>query len=144
MRAPRQGKEPAALSGARLIPRPFCAVPPVILTSPFSAYAKDGGLEPSVAQPPLPLQLFLPLQPLSLDLQPPWPLQSFLPLQECLSSAAKDTFATETFPAEAFACTVVLVCALLRVGVALIRSAVPASKPATAAAVSNEFFLSSI
>ena len=44
-----------------------------------------GILEPSVAQPPLPLQLFLPLQPLSLDLQPPWPLQSFLPLQECLA-----------------------------------------------------------
>ena len=53
------------------------------------AYAA-GGLEPSVAQPPLPLQLFLPLQPLSLVLQPPLPLQSFLPLQECLSlSAAK-------------------------------------------------------
>ena len=30
-----------------------------------------GILEPSVAQPPLPLQLFLALQPLSLDLQPP-------------------------------------------------------------------------
>lgn len=43
-----------------------------------------GILDPSVAQPPLPLQLFLPLQPLSLDLHPPWPLQSFLPLQECL------------------------------------------------------------
>ena len=44
-----------------------------------------GGLEPSVAQPPLPLQLFWPLQPLSPVLQPPLPLQSFLPLQECLS-----------------------------------------------------------
>jgi G:T-mismatch repair DNA endonuclease (very short patch repair protein) len=29
----------------------------------------SGILEPSVAQPPLPLQLFLPVQPLSLDLQ---------------------------------------------------------------------------
>ena len=37
-----------------------------------------------MAHPPLPLQLFLPLQPLSPVLQPPWPLQSFLPLQECL------------------------------------------------------------
>jgi len=45
----------------------------------------SGILEPSVAQPPLPLQLFLPLQPLSPDLHPPWPLQSFLPLQECLA-----------------------------------------------------------
>ena len=47
-----------------------------------------GGLEPSVAQPPLPLQLFLALQPLSPDLQPPVPLHSFLPLQECLSLSA--------------------------------------------------------
>jgi len=43
------------------------------------------GLEPSVAQPPLPLQLFLPLQPLSPVEQPPVPLQLFLPLQECLA-----------------------------------------------------------
>ncbi len=40
------------------------------------------GLLPSVAQPPLPLQEFLPLQPASLVLQPPWPLQAFCPLQE--------------------------------------------------------------
>jgi len=36
-----------------------------------------GILEPSVAQPPLPLQEFLPLQPLSLLLHPPLPLQEF-------------------------------------------------------------------
>jgi hypothetical protein len=36
-----------------------------------------GIFEPSVAQPPLPLQEFLPLQPLSLDLHPPLPLQEF-------------------------------------------------------------------
>src|SRR5579862_564207 len=35
-------------------------------------------------QPPLPLQVFLPLQPLSPALQPPWPLQLFMPLQPCL------------------------------------------------------------
>ena len=39
---------------------------------------------PLVLQPPLPLQEFLPLQPLSPVLQPPTPLQSFLPLQSCL------------------------------------------------------------
>jgi hypothetical protein len=38
-----------------------------------------------VAQPPLPLQEFLPLQPLSLVLQPPLPLQEFCPLQACFS-----------------------------------------------------------
>src|ERR1700726_1799850 len=51
----------------------------------------SGILEPSVAQPPLPLQEFLPLQPLSLALQPPLPLQELRPLQACfstLSSAA--------------------------------------------------------
>src|ERR1700730_4824856 len=41
----------------------------------------SGILEPSVAQPPLPLQEFLPLQPLSLDLQRPFASHEFLPLQ---------------------------------------------------------------
>ena len=39
---------------------------------------------PSVAQPPLPLQEFLALQPWSPVLQPPWPLQPFLPAQACV------------------------------------------------------------
>jgi hypothetical protein len=38
-------------------------------------------------QPPLPLQLFLPLQPMSPALQPPCPLQLFMPLQSCLAEA---------------------------------------------------------
>src|SRR5262252_6457276 len=45
-------------------------------------------LEPSVAQPPFPLQEFLPLHPLSLVLQPPLPLQEFLPSQPCFSFSA--------------------------------------------------------
>jgi hypothetical protein len=45
-------------------------------------------MEPSVAQPPLPLQEFLPLQPLSPVLQPPLPLQEFCPLQACFSLVA--------------------------------------------------------
>ena len=58
-----------------------------------------GIFEPSVAQPPLPLQEFLPLQPLSPVLQPPWPLQSFLPLQACLLlSAACKRLATLELP----------------------------------------------
>lgn len=86
-----------------------------------------GIFEPSVAQPPLPLQLFLPLQPLSPLLQPPLPLQEFWPLQACFSTfllvsclsglgADKDVFALESV----LACTV---------------APVPASKPATAALV---------
>lgn len=59
-------------------------------SSPSYCKTKRGGETPpllafnymaSVLQPPLPLQEFLPLQPLSPDLQPPLPLQSFLPLQ---------------------------------------------------------------
>lgn len=42
------------------------------LTSGYSGF---------VAQPPLPLQVFLPLHPWSPDLQPPWPLHVFFPLQ---------------------------------------------------------------
>ena len=45
-------------------------------------------MEPSVAQPPLPLQEFLPLQPASPVLQPPLPLQEFCPLQACFSLVA--------------------------------------------------------
>src|SRR5579883_244037 len=51
---------------------------------PFST-RYEGILEPSVAQPPFPLQEFFPLQPLSLVLQPPLPLQEFWPLQACFS-----------------------------------------------------------
>ena len=41
-----------------------------------------------VAHPPLPLQEFLPLQPLSPVLQPPWPLHAFWPLHPCLAASA--------------------------------------------------------
>ena len=57
-------------------------------------------LEPSVAQPPLPLQEFLPLQPLSLVLQPPLPLQEFWPLQACFSFFASQML-PEDCPASA-------------------------------------------
>jgi hypothetical protein len=50
----------------------------------------DYFFEPSVAQPPLPLQEFLPAQPLSPAPQPPLPLQEFWPLQPCLSLEALD------------------------------------------------------
>ena len=55
-------------------------------------YFFSGILEPSVAQPPLPLQLFLPLQPLSPLLHPPLPLQEFWPLQACFSLALESSF----------------------------------------------------
>jgi hypothetical protein len=42
----------------------------------------------AVAQPPLPLQEFMPAHPLSLDLQPPMPLHAFMPLQACFSAIA--------------------------------------------------------
>src|ERR1700675_1909964 len=95
------------------------------LTGNYDFGFSSGILEPSVAQPPLPLQEFLPLQPLSDDLQPPLPLQEFWPLQACfslalsalasLSCALKNDFAPER-----------------RLG-AWTVTPVPASKPASAA-----------
>src|SRR5947199_10323546 len=85
----------------------------------------------SVEQPPLPLQEFLPLQPLSLALQPPLPLQLFWPLQECFSFAFLSALASscavvaEAFPEKPEALMVALV---------------PASKPATAAPVRRYLF----
>jgi hypothetical protein len=75
-------------------------------------------------QPPLPLQLFCPLQLLlSLPpLQPPWPLQLFLPLQSCLPVSLLGAFV----PAGAF----VLSCAK-------VFTAKPVINPVTAAATSN-------
>ena len=61
--------------------RSFCAGPQhqtvEICYDRRSGECYSGIFEPSVAQPPLPLQEFLPLQPLSLDLHPPLPLQEF-------------------------------------------------------------------
>jgi hypothetical protein len=48
------------------------------------------GISHPTLQPPLPLQEFFPLQPISLELQPPWPLQLFKPLQSCLFMAESD------------------------------------------------------
>src|ERR1700742_4229183 len=84
-----------------------------------------GGVDPSVAQAPLPLQLFLPG-----CLPPPWPLQSFLPLQECFAGAGVSC-ASMTPAAEAEG----------EVGCAFRRTAVPPSKPATAAARAMFFTL---
>jgi hypothetical protein len=70
-------------------------------------------------QPPLPLQLFLPLQPISLVVQPPLPLQLLRPLQSCLSAAG----ATVETPESSFLQPVVAM--------------VPASNPAMAAEMIN-------
>jgi len=45
------------------------------------------GLSSLLAHPPLPLQEFLPAQPLSPELQLPAPLQEFWPLQLCLPAS---------------------------------------------------------
>jgi hypothetical protein len=57
-------------------------------------------LLPSVAQPPLPLHEFFPLQPLSLVLHPPLPLQEFFPWQACLSAFVLPINETPGFPVE--------------------------------------------
>jgi hypothetical protein len=66
-------------------------------------YLGGAGLLPSVAQPPLPLHEFFPLQPLSPVLQPPLPLQELLPLQECLSDFFPICSETPGFPVETLA-----------------------------------------
>src|ERR1700722_14295334 len=90
----------------------------------------SGILDPSVAQPPLPLQEFLPLQPLSLDLQPPLPLQEFWPLQACFSFTFLSALALESSCAEA-----------LERFLAEIVALVPARRPATAGSASRIRFV---
>src|SRR5579871_4156309 len=91
-----------------------------------------GILEPSVAQPPLPLQLFLALQPLSLLLQPPWPLQSFFPLQECFAGLVSSVRRRPTLAA-------FTVAPLEEVGVAALATVVPPINPESAAVRSSAF-----
>ena len=96
-------------------------------------------LEPSVAQPPFPLQEFFPLQPLSPVLQPPWPLQSFLPLQLCLAVSAKEAAVVASFPivlllaVTAVAVEAVTVLAADVTGAAFNLAVVPPTRPVTAA-----------
>jgi hypothetical protein len=95
----------------------------------------SGIFEPSVAQPPLPLQEFLPLQPLSLDLQPPLPLQEFWPLQACFSF----TFLSAFLSALSSWAVIADFTPGNRLD-ALMLALVPASKPATAAPVMRNLF----
>ena len=90
-------------------------------------------LEPSVAQPPLPVQEFFPLQPMSLVLQPPLPLQEFFPAQECFSTV--DFF--EALPVDFWLLSVGLI---PPVGAATSRVMVPPIRPAKAAPVNKELF----
>src|ERR1700730_13385706 len=92
-------------------------------------------LEPSVAQPPFPLQEFLPLQPLSLVLQPPLPLQEFLPSQACFSLSA--FIVVESWPAWED----IVGLELPDDGAAFKRAIVPPSKPVKAAVSTREFLL---
>src|SRR5580698_10506708 len=70
-------------------------------------------------QPPLPLQLFLPLQPISPVLQPPLPLQLLRPLQSCLSVLALAAAEPESLVLQP------------------VLTMVPASNPAIAAEMTN-------
>jgi hypothetical protein len=88
-------------------------------------------VDPSVAQPPLPLQEFLPLQPLSLLLQPPLPLQSFLPLQACLSLSVSSLCASNTLAAPVVALT--LFWLLDDVFIGVVAALAPANSPVIAA-----------
>lgn len=82
--------------------------------------------EALVAQPPLPLQEFFPLQPLSLVLQPPWPLQEFLPWQECFACAFCGLVLACPYPAD-------IAVPEWPAGAAFTRLMVPPSSPVRAA-----------
>src|SRR5579875_320344 len=81
-------------------------------------------LEPSVAQPPLPLQEFLPAHPLSPVLHPPLPLQEFWPAQACFSATAFFALALE---------------GCWGLSCAWRRAMVPLSSPVMAAASTSDF-----
>jgi len=94
-----------------------------------------GGVPPSVRQPPLPLQVFLPLQPWSLVLHPPLPAQEFWPLQACLSVAVG------VCPSGVLSVPIkVLVPEFGRRLDAWTVVPAPASKPASAAPATNAIF----
>jgi hypothetical protein len=96
------------------------------------------GFEPSVAQPPLPLQEFCPLHPLSPDLQPPFPLQEFWPLQACFSVFGSSKLDEEDSPMARemlLAPELVLAVEAERVVV------VPASRPDMAAVINRDFIV---
>src|SRR5580698_1156673 len=93
-------------------------------------------LDPSVAQPPLPLQEFLPLQPASLVLQPPLPLQEFCPLQACFSFANWE-MVPEDCPASELLETLWPV-ELEETVLAFRRVIVPPNRPVNAAVSTNE------
>src|SRR5277367_914007 len=90
-----------------------------------------GGLLPSVAQPPLPLQVFWALQPASPVLQPPWPLHAFCPLQECLLASSAISEEELNWVPE-----------WLVVGAACRRAAFPVMSPAMAAPARSALWFS--
>jgi len=94
-------------------------------------------LEPSVAQPPLPLQEFLPLQPASLVLHPPLPLQEFCPLQACFSLANWE-MVPEDCPASALLEESLWPVELEETVLAFRRVIVPPSRPVNAAVSTKE------
>jgi hypothetical protein len=91
------------------------------------------------SQPPLPLQEFLPEQPLSPVLHPPLPLQEFFPAQECFSAVAAPAALLASFAAGAldFASTAGFDAVLVSAGLLSLQPLKPAKRPATASGTSE-------
>src|SRR5271163_2000933 len=98
-------------------------------TAPGRACYLAGGLEPSVAQAPFPLQEFLPNSFLD---PPPLPLHEFNPLQACFSISFLSELSAACSTAEGEEPVA---------GAAFKRAIVPPSKPVKAAASTREFLL---
>jgi hypothetical protein len=99
----------------------------------------------ALLQPPLPLQSFLPLQPLALDLQPPMPLQSFWPLQSCLAGCVVESSrVTGLTPLILLLMRTVLALVLIPEIATLLlvaKAADPANRPPIAAALIDAIFV---
>src|SRR5277367_5088911 len=102
----------------------------MLTTAPGRACYLAGGLEPSVAQAPFPLQEFLPNSFLD---PPPLPLHEFNPLQACFSISFLSELSAACSAAESDEPDA---------GAAFKRAIVPPSKPVKAAASTREFLLS--
>ena len=93
-----------------------------------------------MAHPPLPLQEFCALQPLSPDLQPPLPLQEFWPLHACFSVFWSSKLDEAESPSARLMLLVPALPELLEVEAARVVVA-PANRPDMAAVINRDFMV---
>jgi len=93
-----------------------------------------------VAHPPLPLQEFCALQPLSPDLHPPLPLQEFWPLHACFSVFESSKFDEAESPSARLMLLLPALLELFEVEAASVVVA-PVNNPDMAAVINRDFMV---